>query len=322
MIGSLLGLAGSVLGSTFAARSQKKANDKNLQLARLQNQWNIEQWQRENAYNTPANQMARLRDAGVNPNLAYANGAPVNVASHSPQMTAGSVNPINYQIPSAGEITAAVNQSELIDSQKKNIDAATEKLKSETSNVQASTAILQSDAAFRDAFNSGQLELQNSQIKLSSSSLNLNEAQTKKIRAEVSNINQATKNLTAEYKKIKAATENLDADTLKKKVDAYCQSKLLVPTIKKMAAEAGLSETQSQDILRTQMYRITGLQLSNDETQTRMFKMRVDADQVQFDLLMDKSFQATERSLGVVTKIVDSSVGALRSFIPFLSKGR
>ena len=82
-IGTILGLAGSVLGSTLAARSQKKANEKNLELARLQNQWNIEQWQRENDYNTPRNQMARLRDAGVNPNLAYANGAPVNVAAHS-----------------------------------------------------------------------------------------------------------------------------------------------------------------------------------------------------------------------------------------------
>lgn len=315
---ALIGAGSSLLGSLFGSRSRSKANKENKELMRLQNQMNIEQWQRENAYNTPRMQLARLRDAGINPNLAYTNGSPVNVAAHSPTMGSAQVSPFIPNLPSMGEVTSAVAQSELLDSQKKNIDAATQKIKSETANTDASTAILQSDAAFRDAFNQGQLDLQSAQIKLSGSQLNLNTEQMKKLRVECSNIEQQTANLTEEFKKIRAATANLNADTLKKKVDAYCQSKMLAPMIKKMSAETGLSTAQAQDIIKTQMYRITGLQLANDEASTRMFKMRVDADKVQFDLLMDKSFQATERSLNMVSKVVDTSANAVRSFFSFL----
>ena len=60
------------------------ANDK---LAEQANQWSLEQWQRENDYNLPIHQLERLRQAGINPNLAYANGSPMNEAAGSPSVT-------------------------------------------------------------------------------------------------------------------------------------------------------------------------------------------------------------------------------------------
>ena len=38
------------------------------------NEWNMQQWQRENEYNAPAQQMTRLEAAGLNPNLMYGQG--------------------------------------------------------------------------------------------------------------------------------------------------------------------------------------------------------------------------------------------------------
>lgn len=59
-----VGAAGSLLGNIFgnigAKRRQQKANKQNIKF------WNL-----QNEYNTPSAQMARLKDAGLNPNLIY-----------------------------------------------------------------------------------------------------------------------------------------------------------------------------------------------------------------------------------------------------------
>lgn len=49
----------------------EKARSHNLMLAELQNKWNVEQWAKENEYNSPSAQMARYAAAGLNPNLIY-----------------------------------------------------------------------------------------------------------------------------------------------------------------------------------------------------------------------------------------------------------
>lgn len=53
------------------SRENQLTRDYNLNLAKLSNQWNIDQWNRENEYNSPAAQMARYAAAGLNPNLIY-----------------------------------------------------------------------------------------------------------------------------------------------------------------------------------------------------------------------------------------------------------
>ena len=72
--GSALSGVSSFIGNLFgndrqdkAIQAQKEENERNrqynLMLAERQNRWNIEQWQRETAYNTPAAQRARLEAA-------------------------------------------------------------------------------------------------------------------------------------------------------------------------------------------------------------------------------------------------------------------
>lgn len=73
--------AGSVAGSALGASAQDRANQQNMEIAKMQNAWNLEQWNRENAYNTPTNQMQRLSEAGLNPNLVYGNGATTQAAA-------------------------------------------------------------------------------------------------------------------------------------------------------------------------------------------------------------------------------------------------
>lgn len=54
--------------------AQRRENQKNRDFQK-------EMWNLNNEYNTPTNQMARLKEAGINPHLAYANGQPMNVSN-------------------------------------------------------------------------------------------------------------------------------------------------------------------------------------------------------------------------------------------------
>lgn len=93
------GLLGSVFGGIFGNYQQKKANEYNRQqidqqfqrqkeLAQYQYDLNLQQWNRENEYNSPTSQLARLRAAGLNPHLIYGHGAVANQSSPSPKYEA------------------------------------------------------------------------------------------------------------------------------------------------------------------------------------------------------------------------------------------
>lgn len=75
---AIFGGATSFIGDILGFNAQKEANRANRELAELQNKWNIQQWERENEYNKPVNQLKRFGEAGVNPLLALANMEPGN----------------------------------------------------------------------------------------------------------------------------------------------------------------------------------------------------------------------------------------------------
>lgn len=65
-------------GAQIASNQQNYSNNSRLQ---GQNYWqNLELWNLQNQYNLPKNQMARFRDAGLNPNLIYGQGNSGNAA--------------------------------------------------------------------------------------------------------------------------------------------------------------------------------------------------------------------------------------------------
>lgn len=81
---------GSVFGLIGAKKRMKLQNKYNMQLAAYQNDLNLAQWERENEYNLPINQMARLKEAGINPRMAYGDSAS-SQAANSPNLVAGSM---------------------------------------------------------------------------------------------------------------------------------------------------------------------------------------------------------------------------------------
>ena len=102
--GLLSGLAGAGL-SALGSAGQRKHDRRmahaqgmfNLGMAEKENEWNkenwerqksfaIDMWNRQNQYNSPAEQMKRFQEAGLNPHLIYGQGSSGN-ASTAPQAT-------------------------------------------------------------------------------------------------------------------------------------------------------------------------------------------------------------------------------------------
>lgn len=60
----------------------------NLRESRIARNWQEEMWRKQNEYNLPVNQVARLKEAGINPNLAFGSSASTmsaNVPSPPPR---------------------------------------------------------------------------------------------------------------------------------------------------------------------------------------------------------------------------------------------
>lgn len=68
-----LAAADAAIGNIISGISNRQSYKTTKKLMAYQNQLNIENWNRVNQYNDPKNQMARYRNAGLNPNLVYGN---------------------------------------------------------------------------------------------------------------------------------------------------------------------------------------------------------------------------------------------------------
>lgn len=101
-VGALGAGAMSLVGGHKSANTNlqgiRETNQANRELAEYSYEKNLEMWERQNEYNSPINQMARFKDAGLNPNLIYGNGSGnagnsnTSPSYQSPNLVAPAVN--------------------------------------------------------------------------------------------------------------------------------------------------------------------------------------------------------------------------------------
>lgn len=75
IIGAIGAIGSNAINNGMSGANAEKAFERQKELMALQQQYAVENWSRENNYNTPAAQKARLKAAGLNPDLMYGNGA-------------------------------------------------------------------------------------------------------------------------------------------------------------------------------------------------------------------------------------------------------
>lgn len=196
----------------LSAQQRENANNRayNLKLAKMQNAWNRQQWNMENAYNSPAAQIERLKAAGLNPDMMYGGPVSGNLSASSPQMTSGAPSsPMDWtnlanKVPVGVGSVDSFLDSKLKQAQIDNINADTEKKGAETS-------ILSDDALFRKEYNQGLLSLQDMEIRIGNSKIELTDAEIKESQARLQQIEATVSNLNASTSSLLNAITNDNA---------------------------------------------------------------------------------------------------------------
>lgn len=194
--------------------AEKRQFDYNKQLQNYAYQKNLEQWQRENEYNSPSAQMDRYRQAGLNANLIYGQS---NLAASSPEMSIGDVGSGTAQTAAPLDVEGInidpaslqrlINETKLADANTENINADTEKKKEETENVEEDTRGKKIENDFKQDLNPVKLEQAAQDLEKTASENKLIQSQVKN-----TNLDSALKKYEQELKQLDIQIKRVEAD--------------------------------------------------------------------------------------------------------------
>lgn len=274
--------AAQMAGQAATAIAQGKTNRKtrkwNEDQIKQQRKWALEDWDRQNTYNSPAQQMARLRAAGLNPHLIYGAGSATNTASNVPSTPTMDWNP---RAPDIGSIlTSPVNaymETRSFQAQQKLLDAQTLKVLSDVDTsrfdlgqkerlADTQASIMQSiatgkqlemelnkDKNQREAIRlSKDLEEATARIAQNYSNMDLQAMQKEKGNEEIKNIKQMRSKVSEEINQMRKDGTIKDFEIQLNKAGLTKSDPLYARLAKLVADSAGLSpETIKQQIEQT-----------------------------------------------------------------------
>lgn len=188
-------IASNLFGMFTARGQQKKAN-----------RFNVDMWKRQNMYNSPAEQMRRLREAGLNPNLIYGQSSAGATGNNSGAPTFEGLADSGYRpvdIPSTIESLQSFTDWD--------IKTAT------ADNLRSKTETEKQNAVLKTVETAGRL-LQNNKLakelpfveELAKSSLDAARANVKKIEADTTfTLNQDERNAIMQDQNIMESLERI-----------------------------------------------------------------------------------------------------------------
>ena len=110
LIGAGISALAHVAGAGINAASNNMANKWNRREAEKNRKWQEEMWNKQNNYNLPVNQLQRIKDAGLNPNLVFGQngmstqGASFNATPVQPNMASPQYGDMLKGVGSAIEV--------------------------------------------------------------------------------------------------------------------------------------------------------------------------------------------------------------------------
>lgn len=240
----IIGAATSFIGSLISNHQSGKNVTKQLKFQREENalnrQFNSDEAQKARdfqqhlinqyrEYSSPAAQMARFEEAGLNPSLAYGNLSDTNTitSGQSQASYSGGVSPVQY---SPLDLSVASNQLALSE-----LNAA--KAKEAKSNAGLADQKALTESLMRD----GQLTYQGIQIALGNSQLNLNEKQAGVLSQEAMQMSQAIEESKQRISLMEKQGENITMDTAIKRLNYQFESKSFQDRLDMLASQAHCS---------------------------------------------------------------------------------
>lgn len=269
LISGIFGLIGSLSTNRANSESVDKTNEANAQIMREQNAFNVDMWNRQNEYNLPINQMNRLKEAGINPALAYTNGVSGNSATSAP--TSASAAPAISK--SYSNLITDMMETMIKGQQIKNMKAEENLDKANTEstykNIEVSDhVIVQIDES----------------VKLSQSQRSYLAEQGELIRKNIESIDvdMALKNEQLTYQKIQNEIASMckDADVKKRMNEAKITEKQFVNMVAQLyniQADTKLKGAQASNLkmdshLKAQQYRLLGVSYERGKMEFDLWK--------------------------------------------------
>lgn len=119
-----IGAIASGVGSLFGIGRGGRQHRRNIRAMKMQHQMDKQMFDYQNAYNTPAMQMQRLKDAGLNPNLMYSQGTTGNASSppYTKPLPAYQETPVDTKVFLEGANLVAQNKNLNEETKGKKID--------------------------------------------------------------------------------------------------------------------------------------------------------------------------------------------------------
>lgn len=346
VIGGIGGAAISAIGSFFGNRSNRKqsaeAFERESKFAReerlAQQQWIEQMYEKNNSYNSPAAQMQRLKEAGLNPDLMYSRGDVGNAtAPEAPQQAMTprfNVIPTNTygqtaQIAADAGLKAA--QARLADSQSKKTDTE--------------ESLLTADYLLRKARTESDIELNNSTIYVNHELGQLNHAEAEVAAKKLQEIDVAMSEARERINTMKAQQAEIDEKIVQLKFDRYLRSqefellcKKTYQDMKESNSRINLNAAEVQDMMATQLARVMNLNastymqkkqgmLASEQTMTELYKQTgidISNQHAKFNFDQAKSWDSTERFTNVATTWINSvsfAVGQFAGATTSLQKG-
>ena len=203
------------------AAENQKTREYNLNLAKLQNQWNIDQWNRANDYNSPENQMRLFASAGLNPDLMYGRGTSGMTAATSPAMTSGApaiaqdMSPIGRKRFIASAIDEGVQSfldTEMKQAQIDAIRANADKTREETGNIIVAREGMSIDNYVKALTAGNTIELSAVNLQIARGQEKLTEKELEQMAVDIANAQKQGELLDANKAQVAAQTRLLDQE--------------------------------------------------------------------------------------------------------------
>lgn len=256
----------------------------NAEQSKLQRQNEWDMWHANNAYNTPAAQTARMKDAGLNPALMY--GGTSSIASPSSGMSeasVGSQNPLMSILSAANTAFDIKNRTKITDAQVNLMDAQAENARARTvTEDERRQLLIENLKASVDKIRTG-IQHELAEIDQLKKTGRLTEAQIDKISFD---------------KMIAQMSITLDAQRVSNETElTKAQVQQLNAATRKAIADAQITEREYQEMIWTYAIRAAGL-----EAQVNLTKAQTD------------QATATAKKLGAETDILEPQAINARSW--------
>ena len=334
---ALLGGVLSGISNLFGASSQNKNVDKQINAAKeeaektrqwqtsereAQQEWNYNMWTANNEYTTPAAMMARYKAAGVNPDLIYSGGnvqspgAPA-AGGHTPSGPVADTSGYNRYRPLGDVASKALNDAATA--------ALTAKTSTETEGQKHTNDILASDAAFRDAYNQGVLNTQNSQIVVNNSTVKLNDQQIEESRSRISKIDAEIDKISQEIDLLISQAANVDSQIWERHVRVALDSAIQHGYLNIASEQLKLDKQRVKMAYRELMVKLPLMAAQKEQMKALAsfyndlgFKANAEEERIRFDLSQSQNWDDFDRALNAILNIGST----IASFIPFTNPQR